>query len=76
MTTKIKSKKDAASGEPKPMKDSDIQKNVAEKEKEELEVLEFLQAVDEFKRKTNTAFPTWSEILEIVKSLGYRKKSR
>ena len=76
MPTRIKSKKEAKADEPKPMKDSDIQESVAEEEREELDVLEFLQAVDEFKRKTNTAFPTWSEILEIVKSLGYRKKGR
>ena len=40
MTTKIRSKKDTPAGEPKPMKESDIQKKVAKKEKEELESLQ------------------------------------
>lgn len=37
------------------------------------EVLEFVRAIDDFKRKNNKPFPTWSEVLDIVKELGYRK---
>jgi len=37
------------------------------------EVLEFIQAIDEFKRKQNKPFPSWSDILRILKELGYRK---
>jgi hypothetical protein len=37
------------------------------------EVIEFITAVDEYKRKRGRPFPSWSEILEIVKQLGYRK---
>ena len=37
------------------------------------DVLEFIQAIDDYKRKENRPFPSWSEILEIVKSLGYER---
>jgi hypothetical protein len=39
------------------------------------EVIEFITAVDEYKRKRGRPFPSWSEILEVVKQLGYRKAS-
>lgn len=35
--------------------------------------LEFMNAVDAFKRRTGKAFPLWSEVLVVVRSLGYRK---
>ncbi len=37
------------------------------------EQFEFIMAVDEYKRLNNRPFPTWTEVLEIVKHLGYRK---
>jgi hypothetical protein len=37
------------------------------------EEAELLRAVDEYKRKTRRAFPTYSEILAVVRSLGWRK---
>jgi hypothetical protein len=37
------------------------------------EQFEFLMAVDEYKRKNARPFPTWTEVLELVKALGYRK---
>ncbi|NBB95474.1 MAG: hypothetical protein GVY16_07000 [Planctomycetes bacterium] len=33
----------------------------------------FLQAVEEYKRLNNRPFPTWTEVLDILKALGYRK---
>lgn len=38
------------------------------------ETLEFLQAIDTWKRTAGRQFPSWSEVLDIVKSLGYAKK--
>ena len=35
--------------------------------------LDFLKAVDAYKRNHGRAFPSWSEILAILISLGYRK---
>ncbi len=37
------------------------------------EVLEFIQAIDDYKRLNNRPFPNWSEVLEILKDLGYDK---
>lgn len=35
--------------------------------------VEFMQAVERYKRCTGRAFPTCSELLEVVRSLGYRR---
>ena len=37
------------------------------------ELLEFVMAIDEYKRINKRPFPSFSEIFEIVKYLGYRK---
>ena len=37
------------------------------------EQFEFLMAIDEYKRKNDRPFPTWTEVLEVIKALGYRK---
>jgi len=35
--------------------------------------VEFMSAMDAYKRSANRPFPTWSEALEVLISLGYRK---
>lgn len=35
--------------------------------------IEFMHALDEYKRANGRMFPTCSEILEVVRSLGYQK---
>ena len=35
--------------------------------------LEFLQAIQAYKQASGRNFPTWSEVLEVVRSLGYEK---
>ena len=35
--------------------------------------IEFMKAMDEYKRLSGRQFPTWSEVLEVIASLGYRK---
>jgi hypothetical protein len=35
--------------------------------------MEFLRAIQEYKRTSGRLFPTWSEVLEVVRSLGYQK---
>ncbi len=37
------------------------------------EQFEFVMAIDEYKRANNRPFPTWTEVLEIIRALGYRK---
>ncbi|MCK6446268.1 MAG: hypothetical protein L6Q99_07745 [Planctomycetes bacterium] len=38
------------------------------------EVIEFITAIDAYKRQNGRPFPNWSEILEVVKSLGYARR--
>jgi len=33
----------------------------------------FLVAIDAFKRVNHKTFPTWTDVLEVVRKLGYRK---
>jgi hypothetical protein len=37
------------------------------------EEIEFMKAMDDYKRQSGRQFPTWSEVLEVMRSLGYRK---
>ena len=34
---------------------------------------DFLQAMNEYKRVNNRPFPTWSEVLDVLRAIGYRK---
>ena len=33
----------------------------------------FMKAMDRYKRDNRRPFPTWSEVLEVLRALGYRK---
>ena len=35
--------------------------------------MEFMLAMSEYKQKSGRMFPTWSEVLEVLRSLGYEK---
>lgn len=35
--------------------------------------VEFMQAMDDYKRRSGRQFPTWSEVLEVLRDIGYRK---
>src|SRR5215471_8608211 len=43
-----------------------------EKDYSEEEIV-FMKAMDQYKRANRRPFPTWSEVLEVLRSLGYRK---
>ena len=36
----------------------------------------FIQAIDAFKKANDKPFPTWTEVLEVIRKLGYRKTSK
>lgn len=36
--------------------------------------MEFMQAIQVYKQQSGRMFPTWSEVLEVLRSLGYQKK--
>lgn len=35
--------------------------------------IEFMKAMDQYKRDNRRPFPTWSEVLEVIRAMGYRK---
>jgi hypothetical protein len=37
------------------------------------DVLEFIKAMDDYRVRHNRPFPSWSEVLSVLGSLGYRK---
>jgi hypothetical protein len=57
----------------KPTHPDDEEEKSAEGEAQSAEVLEFVTAIDEFKRKNQRPFPSWSEVLGVLRSLGWSK---
>ncbi len=51
---------------------SDSRKDAEEGELSK-EQFEFVMALDEYKRANKRPFPSWTEVLEVIKYLGYRK---
>ena len=37
------------------------------------EQFEFIMAVNEYKQVNKRPFPTWTEVLDIIRALGYRR---
>jgi hypothetical protein len=37
------------------------------------DAMEFIQAIEVFKKAKHRPFPTWGEVLQVLKGLGYRK---
>src|SRR5271170_1600045 len=37
------------------------------------EEIEFMKSMDQYKRENRRPFPTWSEVLEVLCALGYRR---
>ena len=51
---------------------SDFMKSAEEGEMSQEQFL-FIKAIDAYKRVNDRPFPTWTEILEVIRKLGYRK---
>jgi hypothetical protein len=51
---------------------SDSRRSAEEGELNE-EQFQFVLAMDEYKRANKRPFPSWTEVLEVIKYLGYRK---
>jgi hypothetical protein len=49
-----------------------VDPTTCEREYSQAEV-EFMLAMNEYKHKSGRMFPTWSEVLEVLRSLGYEK---
>ena len=39
------------------------------------DLVEFITAIDSYKRIHERPFPSWSEVLDIVKALGYTRSA-
>ncbi len=40
------------------------------------EQFEFVMAIEAYKKVNKRLYPTWTEVLEVIQQLGYRKVSR
>lgn len=49
-----------------------VDPTTCERDYNEEEIL-FMKAMDQYKRDNRRPFPTWSEVLEVLRALGYRK---
>ena len=49
------------------------ERRAAEEGEMTAEQFEFLMAMDQYKRANQRPFPTWTEVLEVIKAIGYRK---
>ena len=49
------------------------ERKAAEEGQMSQEQYEFLMAIDEYKRQNAKPFPTWTEVLEVIWALGYRR---
>jgi hypothetical protein len=38
-----------------------------------IDEIEFMKAMDQYKRENRRPFPTWSEVLEVLRAIGYRR---
>ena len=55
-----------------PLRRRQVDPTTCEKDYSDEEIL-FMKAMDQYKRANRRPFPTWSEVLEVLRSLGYRK---
>ena len=53
--------------------EDEVRKKACRPDEMPAEVLEFITAIDDYKRAQQRPFPTWSEVLDILKSLGYAR---
>ena len=58
--------------EPEPERRRQVDPTTCEKDYSDEEIV-FMKAMDQYKRANRRPFPTWSEVLEVIRSLGYRK---
>ena len=49
-----------------------VDPTTCERDYTEEEIL-FMKSMDQYKRDNRRPFPTWSEVLEVLRALGYRR---
>jgi hypothetical protein len=50
-----------------------VDRKAAEEGQMSDEQFEFLMAIEQYKKQNKRNFPTWTEVLEVIKAIGYRK---
>ena len=71
--TAIKAKKSSAKASATKAKKSVPARSAPPLAQVDQDVLEFIAAIDQFKKTNSRPFPSWSEVLLIVRELGYRR---
>ena len=75
-TPKKSGKKTSVKPDKKPKVAPSLPKSLLENNSEveiDPEALEFIAALDKYKKIHSRPFPSWSEVLFVVKQLGYKK---
>ncbi len=67
-----RSGKDRRDRDGKPERRRQVDPTTCEKDYSDEEII-FMKAMDLYKRANRRPFPTWSEVLEVLRSLGYAK---
>lgn len=70
---KAKKQSTASPAAAKPLTDPRKKRTSAPDVELDDDALEFIEALDQFKRTHNKPFPSWSEVLYVLRGLGYRK---
>jgi hypothetical protein len=65
-----------ANGKAMPAPGADASGGPTKPEEMSPEVLEFIQAMDDYRVRHGRPFPSWSEVLDVLMRLGYRKVAR
>jgi hypothetical protein len=72
-TTTTAKKKTARPADKADKADTAEKKGAPRPDEMQPDVLEFIHAIDLYKRVNQRPFPNWSEVLEILKGLGYSR---
>ena len=71
-TDKVEADRRAGSARRKVERRRQIDPTTCERDYSDDEI-EFMKAIDKYRRENGRPFPTWSEVLEVVRLLGYQK---
>ena len=53
--------------------DGELERSAPPMAEIDADALEFIEAIDRFKKQHGRPFPNWSEVLMVLRSLGYRR---
>jgi hypothetical protein len=79
---KAKGRRSVATVEPEPQRrerppatkrDAGVERAAPQVAEVDAEALEFIEAIDRFKKQNGRPFPSWSEVLLVLRQLGYRR---